>query len=99
MENPAIWPRSSVALTLIAEEMQAGSLIAFTYPSFPAAMTVAIPTERRLSMAALVAALSASHTAWELYAPAQAHVHRRDAVKEAQRVEDVLERRDLVGNV
>jgi hypothetical protein len=39
--------------TLIAVEMQPGPLMPFLYESLPAAMTVAIPTERRLSMAGL----------------------------------------------
>src|SRR5262245_25078889 len=44
---------SSVEPTLIAVEMQAGKLRALMKPLFPDAMAVAIPTERRLSMATL----------------------------------------------
>src|SRR5262245_20928501 len=44
---------SPVEPTLTAVEMQAGALSAFTEPPFPEEMTVAIPTERRLSMATL----------------------------------------------
>ena len=39
--------------TLMAVEMHAGAAIASRYPEFAEAMTVAIPTERRLSMASL----------------------------------------------
>src|SRR4030095_11189129 len=49
---------SSVEPTLIAVEMQPGALRALVKPSFPAAITVAIPTERRLSMATLRGSLS-----------------------------------------
>jgi hypothetical protein len=40
--------------TLTAEEIQAGALRASLNPSLPAAATVAIPTERRLSIAAFL---------------------------------------------
>lgn len=46
--------------TLIAVEMQAGAPIPLLLPSFPDAITVAIPTERRLSIAALRAGSLAS---------------------------------------
>src|SRR5712691_12692252 len=39
-----------VAPTLMADEMQPGELMAFVAPSLPAATTVAILTDRRLSM-------------------------------------------------
>ncbi len=52
-----------VAPTATAVEMHPGAEIAPPMPSFPEAMTEAIPTERRLSMAALVAALLASQLA------------------------------------
>ena len=42
-----------VAPTLMAVEMHAGALIELVNPSFPDAITVATPTERRLSMDAL----------------------------------------------
>ena len=47
-----------VAPTLIADEIHAGALSAFVSPSLPAATTVAIPTDRRLSMMRLVGSLS-----------------------------------------
>jgi len=40
-----------VAPTLIADEMHAGADTRFEFPSLPAAMTVAIPTDRSVSMA------------------------------------------------
>jgi hypothetical protein len=46
---------SSVEPTLIALEIQAGYEIPFVLPSFPDAITVAMPSERRLSMAAFIA--------------------------------------------
>ena len=48
--------------TLMAVEMQPGDDIAFGKPSLPDATTVAIPTERNWSIAALVDPLFASHT-------------------------------------
>jgi hypothetical protein len=39
-----------VAPTLIAEDMHPGELSAFLIPSLPAAIVVAMPTDRRLSM-------------------------------------------------
>jgi hypothetical protein len=47
--------------TLTAEEIQAGATRALVNPSFPAAATVAIPTERRLSIIAFPAACVLSH--------------------------------------
>jgi hypothetical protein len=49
---------SSVEPTLTAVEMHAGKLSAEEKPSFPEAITVAIPTERRLSMATLRGSVS-----------------------------------------
>ena len=57
-ENEATTSVLLVAPTLIADEMQPGALSAFTHPLFPAAMTVAIPTERRLSMIRFVGSVS-----------------------------------------
>ena len=45
-----------VAPTLTADEMHPGALRRVPDPEFPAAMTVAIPTERRVSIAALTEA-------------------------------------------
>ena len=47
--------------TLIAVEMHPGALIELVESSFPDAITVAMPTERRLSMIALAGELAASH--------------------------------------
>jgi hypothetical protein len=49
---------SSVEPTLTAVEIHAGALIARGCPSFPEAITVAIPTDRRLSIAILRASES-----------------------------------------
>ena len=49
-ENEATMSDFEVAPTLIAEEIHPGELRAFVKPLFPAATTVAIPTDRRLSM-------------------------------------------------
>src|SRR5262245_249978 len=49
---------SPTAPTLIAEEMQAGELMAFEKPLFPEAITVAIPAERKLSIMPLSGSLS-----------------------------------------
>lgn len=46
--------------TLTADEMHAGAASAFALPSFPDAIVTAMPAETRLSIAAFVAALSAS---------------------------------------
>ena len=43
-----------VELTLTAVDTQAGKLIAFVAPAFPADTIVGIPTERRLSMISLM---------------------------------------------
>ena len=53
---------SPVAPTLIALEIQPGLEIPVDAPSLPAAITVAMPAERRLSMAALIEALFRSHS-------------------------------------
>src|SRR5688572_6094007 len=49
-ENDATTSLLLAAPTLIAEEMHAGECSAFVYPLLPAAMAVAIPADRRLSM-------------------------------------------------
>jgi len=53
---------SPVAPTLTALDMQPGPDMPSARPLLPAAMTVAMPTELRLSMAALVEELSWSHS-------------------------------------
>ena len=65
MENEATTSLSLVAPTLTADEMQAGSPMALVSPPFPEAITVAIPSERRLSMTAFVAVFALSQLAWE----------------------------------
>ena len=52
-EKLETWLLSVVEPTLTAEEMQEGLPIWLTLPSFPDAITVAIPTDRRLSMIGL----------------------------------------------
>src|SRR5262245_9942894 len=47
-----------VAPTLMALEMQAGAEMPSAKPSFPEAMTVAMPTERRLSIIAFLGSVS-----------------------------------------
>jgi hypothetical protein len=54
--------------TLIALEIHPGSLIPWA-ALFPAAIIVAIPTARSVSMIAFVGPLSASHAAVEEYTP------------------------------
>ena len=53
-----------VAPTLTTVEMHAGAPIDSVNPSLPEAAAVAISKERKLSMAAFLAALAASHEAW-----------------------------------
>ena len=47
--------------TLTADEMQAGNAGASGSPSFPAAVTVGMPTDLRLSMRAVICGSSVSH--------------------------------------
>jgi hypothetical protein len=49
-ENEETAFRSVAEPTLTAEGMHAGALMAFVWPSFPAAIATAIPADRRLSM-------------------------------------------------
>src|SRR5205085_6549710 len=51
-ENGATLSRSSVAPTLMADEMHAGSARASAAPSLPAETTTAMPRDRRLSLEA-----------------------------------------------
>ena len=53
-ENDATTSALLTAPTLTAEEMHPGELSAFVNPSLPAAMAVAIPTDRRLSIMVFV---------------------------------------------
>src|SRR4030095_1508800 len=55
--------------TLTAVEMHAGSLMASMNPLFPEATAVAISKERKLSIAAFLAALAASHDSWLVNRP------------------------------
>ena len=90
---------SSVEPTLTAVEMQPGEEMPSEEPLLPAAMTVAMPTARSLSMAALMAASAASQAAVELmHAAAEAHVDGGDVDGGAE-VEHVLEGEDDVGVV
>src|ERR671937_133489 len=57
-ENDAMTSDFVVAPTLMAVEMQAGEFKLFVSPSLPAATTVAMPADRRLSMIAFVGSLS-----------------------------------------
>src|SRR6267142_2069406 len=52
-EKSATWSSLVVAPTLTAVETHAGALISLVDPSLPDATTVAMPTERRLSMKGL----------------------------------------------
>jgi hypothetical protein len=54
-EYDAIASALVVAPTLMADEMQAGAEILLVKPSFPEAITVAMPTDRNASMAAFSA--------------------------------------------
>src|SRR5713226_2012111 len=58
LEYDAIPSDFVVAPTLTADEMQAGALSALVNPLLPAAMAVAMHTDRRLSMIGLVGSLS-----------------------------------------
>ncbi len=69
LELGEIASRSVVLPTLIAEEIQPGAPMLFLYPSFPAEMTVAMPTDRRLSIAAFDETFAASQAAWLKYCP------------------------------
>ena len=53
LENHETWSDLSVDPTLTAVEMQPGVLIELVELLFPAAMTVAMPIDRRLSITAL----------------------------------------------
>jgi hypothetical protein len=55
--------------TLTAVEIHAGALMASMNPSFPEATAVAISKERKLSIAAFLAALAASHDSWLVNLP------------------------------
>ena len=69
LEKAATASLSVVAPTATAEEMQPGPPKALVKLALPDAITVAMSTERRLSMTALVAASSLSQVAWSLYSP------------------------------
>src|SRR5439155_25476635 len=58
LENDEIASDFVVDPTLIADEMQPGASSVVDDPSLPAAMTVAMPTERRLSMLGFSGSLS-----------------------------------------
>ena len=60
LEKPETMSTLLVEETAIAVEMQAGELIVLLEPSLPVAMMVAMPLERRLSIAVLVAPAVAS---------------------------------------
>ena len=57
-EKSATWSSLVVAPTLTAVETHAGALSSLVEPSLPDATTVAMPTERRLSMNGLYSSAS-----------------------------------------
>ena len=79
---------------VIAVSMQPGAVTAFVFPLLPAAMTVAMPTERRLSMIGL--RLSESQLLLYNPPPRLVNADGRNWIGVAQCRVDVLQRANLV---
>ena len=60
---------SSTEPTLTADDMQPGAPIEPVNPSFPEAITVAMPIDRRLSIAVFTGAFTVSQVDWRKYRP------------------------------
>ena len=80
----------------MALEIQAGAVMPLVAPLLPVAMTVAIPTERKVSMIALRADSSASQGASYVVEPPRLMFTAAD-VKTMAQVVDPFQAPDLIG--